>query len=210
MKLRTALLILLLGIFLLPWLIARWIYHHPHLLFTQKTNRGELIIPPVSITLFPIKNSAGQLLDNTLPNQYKSKPPASKATHSKWMILLFYPGHCDLICFKKLYYLRQIRIAMGKNQARVERAILTYQPWHHVSTQHIFERDFAGTQHWFVSQSIFEKSFPQKINLSYALSPGVVYLVDPLGYIMMAYQPNANPEDILKDLQHLLMISQIG
>lgn len=209
MKLRAALLILLLWIFLLPWLIARWVYHHPHLLFAQKTNQGKLIIPPVPITLFPIKNSAGQFLDHTLPHD-KSKPPTPKTTHSKWMMLLFYPGHCDIICFKKLYYLRQIRIATGKNQERVERVILTYKPWHHASTQYIFERDFSGTQHWFVNQSIFEKSFLQKINLSYALSPGVIYLVDPLGYIMMAYQPNANPEDILKDLQHLLMISQIG
>lgn len=200
MKFRTALLMLLLGIFLFPWLIARWIYHHPHVFVTQKMNHGELIIPLVPITLFPIQHTSGQPLDNTPVNQRKSK----------WMMLLFYPGHCDAICFKKLYYLRQIRIAMGKNQERVERVILTYQPWHHASTQYIFERDFSGTQHWFVNQSIFEKLFPQKISLPYALSPGVIYLVDPLGYMMMAYQPNANPEDILKDFQHLLMISQIG
>ena len=37
-----------------------------------------------------------------------------------------------------------------------------------------------------------------------------VYLVDPLGYLMMYYQPDADPKGMLMDLKKLLKYSQIG
>jgi hypothetical protein len=37
-----------------------------------------------------------------------------------------------------------------------------------------------------------------------------VYLVDPLGNLMMYYLPDANPRGMIKDLHRLLKYSRIG
>jgi cytochrome oxidase Cu insertion factor (SCO1/SenC/PrrC family) len=37
-----------------------------------------------------------------------------------------------------------------------------------------------------------------------------VYIIDPLGNLMMYYPPGAEPGGMLKDLQKLLKYSQIG
>ena len=37
-----------------------------------------------------------------------------------------------------------------------------------------------------------------------------IYIIDPLGNYMMAYPPNAEAKGILKDMERLLKISQIG
>ncbi len=37
-----------------------------------------------------------------------------------------------------------------------------------------------------------------------------VYLVDPLGNLLMSYVPGAPPEGMIKDLERLLRLSHIG
>jgi cytochrome oxidase Cu insertion factor (SCO1/SenC/PrrC family) len=37
-----------------------------------------------------------------------------------------------------------------------------------------------------------------------------VYLVDPLGNLMMYYRPGADPRDIVQDLEKLLKYSHVG
>jgi hypothetical protein len=39
---------------------------------------------------------------------------------------------------------------------------------------------------------------------------GSVYLIDPLGNLVMRYGPEANPKGMLEDLKHLLKLSKIG
>jgi len=37
-----------------------------------------------------------------------------------------------------------------------------------------------------------------------------VYLIDPLGNLMMSYAPDAKPKGMLEDMKRLLRLSQIG
>ena len=37
-----------------------------------------------------------------------------------------------------------------------------------------------------------------------------VYLIDPLGNLMMSYAPDANPKGMLEDLKRLLRLSHVG
>jgi hypothetical protein len=39
---------------------------------------------------------------------------------------------------------------------------------------------------------------------------GMLLLMDPLGNLMMQYEPGFDPYDVKSDLMHLLRISQIG
>jgi hypothetical protein len=37
-----------------------------------------------------------------------------------------------------------------------------------------------------------------------------LYLIDPLGNLMMSYAPDAKPKGLLEDLKRLLGLSQVG
>ena len=37
-----------------------------------------------------------------------------------------------------------------------------------------------------------------------------IYLIDPLGNLMMSYAPDSNPKGMLQDLKRLLGLSQVG
>jgi hypothetical protein len=37
-----------------------------------------------------------------------------------------------------------------------------------------------------------------------------IYLVDPLGNLMLSYAPDANPKGMLDDLKRLLRLSHVG
>jgi hypothetical protein len=37
-----------------------------------------------------------------------------------------------------------------------------------------------------------------------------IYLIDPLGNLMMSYAPGAKPKGLLEDMKRLLRLSQIG
>ena len=43
-----------------------------------------------------------------------------------------------------------------------------------------------------------------------ALEAGRIYLVDPLGNLMMSYQPEDEPRGMIKDLERLLKYSGLG
>ena len=43
------------------------------------------------------------------------------ALRGKWVMVMFDAAACDAYCEKKLYYMRQVRRAQGKNMQRVER-----------------------------------------------------------------------------------------
>ena len=42
------------------------------------------------------------------------------------------------------------------------------------------------------------------------ISDGMLFLIDPLGNLMMQYEPGFDPYKVKNDLLHLLKISQIG
>ena len=120
----------------------------------------------------------------------------------KWVMLAFGSPACDESCVRKLYYMRQIRIAQGDNMGRVERvwiltaagapsaALLAAYPGMHVARA-------PGLD--------FERGFPATDGATHH-----IYLVDPLGNVMMRFPRDPNPSRMLKDLQHLLRYSSAG
>jgi cytochrome oxidase Cu insertion factor (SCO1/SenC/PrrC family) len=43
-----------------------------------------------------------------------------------------------------------------------------------------------------------------------AINSHRIYLVDPLGNVMMSYAPDAKPKGMLEDMKRLLRLSSIG
>ena len=117
-----------------------------------------------------------------------------------WTLVYRLAGPCDEACHEALYALRQVRLAQGKNIDRVQRLLLL---------------DDAPNPEW---SAEVETHYPGLLiarpDAGTALEefsvPGRIYLVDPLGNLMMEYAPDADPRGIIKDLERLLRISYVG
>ncbi|HSG77069.1 MAG TPA: cytochrome C oxidase subunit I [Burkholderiales bacterium] len=156
--------------FALAWL-AYWLDWAPG----TTSNYGELISPPLPLAGAPLERLRG-----------------------KWVLVTLDGAACDAYCERKLYFMRQLRRAQGKNQERVERLWLLT----------------SGTRPGPKLLQAIEGTHVEPAGTLAARFPGAVsdhiYVVDPLGNLMMRYPREPDPSRMLKDLQRLLKVSGIG
>jgi hypothetical protein len=127
-----------------------------------------------------------------------SAPPLV-ALKGKWVLVTFDPAACDVRCEKKLYTVRQIRRAQGKDMERIERLWLVSD----------------GGQPRAALASALEDAHiapaPPALAGAFPGDPATdIYLVDPLGNLMMRYPADPEPAKMIKDLQRLLRYSRMG
>ncbi len=119
----------------------------------------------------------------------------------KWVLLMVDSGKCDEQCRKKLYYMRQVRLVQNKEMNRIERVWL-------IDNGEVPEpkllNDFKDS--WFISAKDSEilASIPAK-----ASQHDHIYLIDPMGNLMMRFPKNPDPAKMVKDLKRLLQVSQM-
>ena len=120
-------------------------------------------------------------------------------------------GACDERCRKALYLTRQSRIALNKDMDRVQRVFL-------VDEGRCCDSAFFAQEHpdLLVAEAAGDRTrlallepFP-----AYADGPvgsaGRIYLVDPLGNLLMSYPASAPDKALLTDVKKLLRLSHIG
>ncbi|MBA2351575.1 MAG: cytochrome C oxidase subunit I [Burkholderiales bacterium] len=120
----------------------------------------------------------------------------------KWVMMTVDSGACDAYCREKLYTLRQVRLTQGREMARIARVWLiddNRQP------ETALLADYDGTTRLHPSSRVLQQAFPAE-----ASRRDHIYLIDPLGNLMMRYPKNADPGKIVKDLARLLKVSRIG
>jgi len=185
----------LFAIFIIPLMLAGLLFAKGQTLLTNTTNRGQLLTPPIDIDNFSLQSDKGTI--------------DISDTHGKWTLLYVSQPICDKSCAKRLYFLKQIHIATGKNQDRVRCAVLTTPKTakHPTLTKLLTKRFPSFKQFYFADQTVKQAAVKKP---GFDLTPGATYLVDPKGNLMMYYQPKSNPADIYHDLTHLLRVSQIG
>lgn len=187
----TTLLILTLT-FVIP-LVAAWFAYSKGMFISGKTtNHGTLIIPAIDIKSLALRDAQNLPVVNHL--------------HGKWWLLYLTANPQDPLAQRNLYYMRQIRQATGKNRDRVARAIVTTGATPGLNQW--LNSHYPDTSLLIISpEKIAELQITTK---KLALLRGSLYLVDPLGNIMMLYSSDAAPKGILKDLERVLKVSQIG
>jgi hypothetical protein len=121
------------------------------------------------------------------------------ALRGKWVMVTIDAAACDAWCEKKLYYLRQLRRAQGKDMERIERLWLVTDAG---QPRAALLQAFEGTRLHAADAALVR---------SFAGNPvDHIYLVDPLGNLMMRYPREPDPSQMLKDLQRLLRVSRVG
>ncbi len=121
------------------------------------------------------------------------------ALRGKWVLVQLDAGACDAWCERKLYIMRQIRRAQGKEMQRVGRLWLltdTVQPRAEL---------LAAIEGTVIAPAGTGADFPAE-----AMRKDHIYLVDPLGNLMMRFPRDPDPSLMIKDLQRLLKVSGFG
>jgi hypothetical protein len=194
-NLRT--LALLAALFFLPLLLAFLTYYGSPWRPARHVNHGLLISPPVVLPQF----SLPQLLP---PPAAAATPAAPDAWQGHWSLVYIGAGGCDADCRATLYVMRQTRLALGTDMTRVRRVFLAAAP--------CCDRELLGREH--AGLTVLDAAGPSGQSLlgafPHAGREHTLFLVDPLGNLMMSYDARQNPRGLLLDLKNLLRLSQIG
>ena len=122
----------------------------------------------------------------------------------QWVLLHVDAGACDAACSAKLFALRQHRTMTGKERDRVERAWLVTDA---ATPSADLLREYEGT--------VVLRADPAELAALLPVEPGrraedYLYVVDPLGNLMMRFPADGDPAKIRKDISRLLKASRIG
>lgn len=157
-----------------------------------RTNYGALIDPRA----YPIPDLGVTTLDG--------KPAGLDAYKGKWIMLNVDLGTCEQACRDQLVMMRQLRVMQGKERDRIERVWLITDATPLDTT---LMRVIEGTRMLRVRPEAVAKWLPVEEGGNAA---DHIYLIDPLGNLMMRFPANADPSKVKKDLGKLLKASAIG
>jgi len=115
----------------------------------------------------------------------------------RWVLVQFDGGACTAACERKLYIVRQVRKAQGKDMERIDRLWLLTDSGR-PRAELVAALDGG---HIAAADAELLKALPNLAD---------VYLVDPLGNLMMRFPADADPTKMIKDLQRLLKYSSFG
>lgn len=184
--------VLLIGLFLLPPIAAwlAWQYLGEHGVSTT-TNAGTLIRPARPLPIEALAKNAG--LDAT-------------QLRGRWLYVVLSDAGCDAVCQRQLYLTRQVRVAVNKDMQRIQRLLLLgHAPPPALLAE--LQQEHPDLQLGVLPKAKIDPAFAGN---TFGITGKQFFLVDPLGNLMMYYDHSVNPKGILRDLQKLLKVSQVG
>jgi cytochrome oxidase Cu insertion factor (SCO1/SenC/PrrC family) len=171
-----------------------------------RTNYGELVDPQRNVKALALaavqdaSSGGAQSPPATLSGELGKIAPLQQ----KWMLITIGPSSCDEACSKRLFFVRQVRKTTGKDMDRVERVwLLTDEAM--PDTKLLAEHE--GLHLLRAKPKDLEALFP---TTPASLMSDHVYLVDPLGNLMMRFPKEMDASKMKKDLIKLLKASRIG
>ena len=193
---QRRLLIVLALMFFAPLGLAFYLYYghgtwHPG----GHVNAGDLIQParPLPSLSLPLWGSG-----TTDPNFLKRK----------WTFLYVAAGPCAEACRTRLYGTRQVRLALDRDMNRVQRVFVADPDCCDARWLHEQHPDLITIGAGAAATPLLTL-LPGRDGATLAAAPRV-YLIDPLGNLMMSYAADAKAKGMLEDMKRLLRLSSIG
>jgi cytochrome oxidase Cu insertion factor (SCO1/SenC/PrrC family) len=187
---------LIVAVFLIP-LVAAYLYYlyRP---VGESGNYGTLVEPPRPLQEFRMTDLEGN-------------PAGLDALKGKWTLLYVGGTECGEPCRQGLFNIERVRLTQGDEMERVQSLYLAPAS---LDSRVIEERlvEYEGLRGYTIAPGELEAMAPG-FDWAGATGPGEaerVYVIDPLGNLMMFYPGGAEPTGMKKDLKRLLKVSQIG
>ena len=191
------------ALFLVPLLLAFYMYYGTDWRPVKRVNHGTLISPARPQ---PAANLKLESLTDPDPNAPppSADTPEPKVFRDKWSIVYIGEGNCDERCRQALYVMRQTRLSLNNEMSRVDRVFLV--------TGNCCAREFLLHEHQGLLVADATSADSTKLLQEFPADgrPYSLFIVDPLGNLMMSYDSRQNPKGLLEDLQKLLRLSHIG
>lgn len=180
------------ALFFVPLALSFWLYYSGGWRPSGSTNHGELITPAR-----PLPEVAFTLPDGTTSAR-------ADLLRGKWTLLYLGGGGCTEDCRKALWTMRQTRQLLAEEIDRVQRVFIVRSD--------CCNMDFLGKEH--PGLEVVKADDPSTRDF-FALFPATdpthsIYVVDPLGNLMMRFDARENPKGLLSDMKKLLKLSHIG
>ena len=171
--------------FAVPLALATWMYNSDRWLPDNGSNYGTILQPIVNLA-------------DLLPSS-----PVVSLTEHQWLMLYMNSGPCEKDCLEALYRLRQSRLMLANEMNRVSRVFLHGES---APDTVVLEEQHAGLK------SIIDKDLEDLLGDKQPAeqTPGGIFLIDPLGNLVMYFAPELPPGEMVEDIKHLLELSRIG
>jgi cytochrome oxidase Cu insertion factor (SCO1/SenC/PrrC family) len=184
--------------FFAPLALSFYLYYGRHWHPGGHVNAGELIDParPLPTLALPLAAPASG-------GAVQSDPQFLKG---KWTFLYVQHGRCDDECLKALYDTRQVRLALDREMDRVQRVFVGDSECCDLKELLAAHPDLIAIRAGSADEPLLSL-LPQRPG---ALNSHRIYLIDPLGNLMMFYAGDARPKGMLEDMKRLLRLSSIG
>jgi cytochrome oxidase Cu insertion factor (SCO1/SenC/PrrC family) len=182
---------LLAALFFLPLVFSFYMYYGSDWRPVASTEHGELYRPARPLPQAELRDSKGQV------------GPVNPFSE-KWSLVYVGGGACDDACKTSLYFMRQTRLSLNNEMTRMNRFFL--------ATSACCNNEFLDSEH--AGLVTLDASGPEGAALVAAFPAAdrehSLYIVDPLGNLVMRYDTRENPKGLLDDLKKLLKLSHIG
>lgn len=176
-------------------------------------SKGQLIQPVLDIAELQLYDDTGaaayepfdDLVAGVDPQDYDPRP---------WQLLYLGGRTCDEACVERLYFLRQLHIRLAADAERVERVYVqvadTRAPLQDEVAQLLADAH-PGMRAVFALDSELRSVLAARLPPgSDAIAGHYIFVMDPVGNVMLYFTPDNGPEDILDDLEKLLDQSSLG
>ena len=190
-------LILVVALFLLPVVAATWLYLSGWRPEGKSLAHGELVQPARALGDAELKTMDGA-------------PYRLSTLRGSWVMVYLGPLPCAEVCRNSLYKMQQVRLAQGRDAPRVERVMIAANAGSDALRE--LARQYPGMFAVSGARATLQTLAREFVsNRGTAIDvPGRVYLIDPIGNLVMSYAPDADPSGMRKDLARLLRLSQVG
>jgi len=179
------------ALFLLPLALAFYTYYATDWRPVGRVNHGTLISP------------ARPLPAVALPRAPGSDAAAPATLRGSWTLVYLADGGCDADCRAALRVMRQTRLGLNNDMTRVARVFLV--------TGSCCTDSAGGAEAGLaVLDASGSAAAALRARFPAAERAHSIYLVDPLGNLMMSYDARLDPHGLLEDLRMLLRLSHIG
>jgi cytochrome oxidase Cu insertion factor (SCO1/SenC/PrrC family) len=177
------------------------------------SSNGTLITPVLDVSELHLTDATGnpafktfeELTANVSPQDYDPRP---------WQLLYLGSANCDATCQERLYFIRQLHIRLAGEAKRVQRVYV-------LSAPAPAQVDADTMAYLLKEQEDMQVVNVDPVHLAAVLKRTIqneqdpqaehyLYVMDPVGNIMLYFTPENDAEQILKDIDKLLDHSSLG
>ena len=178
-------------LFFVPFAAAVWLYYASEWR-PGPAAHGELIDPPRPLPAIAL----------TLPDGAMASPDVLRGA---WSLIYLAGNSCAEACTKALADLARVRLALNKDATRVQRVLLHGGDCCAPGFPGPGDDDLLVLGATGAEGEALLALFPEA-----PYGTASIYVVDPLGNLMMRHAASGGAEGLLKDLERLLRLSSIG